>query len=162
MKTRRGTIIMIVVGLVICVVVVAAGAGAWFFASAFDSTESDEVTAAREFDEVKRRLGSSDPIIQIQNERAVIARKPPVEAPTGELQRVQILAWQPDEERLTRVTLPWWLVRLRSGSFDLNSESGSGFHTRITITPEEIERYGPALLVFHTEPDGRRVLVWTE
>ena len=115
MKTRRGTIIMIVVGLVICVVVVAVGAGAWFFASAFDSTESDEVSAAQEFDEVKRRLGTSDPIIQIQNESAVLARRPPVEAPTSELQRVQILAWQPDEERLTRVTLPWWLVRLRSG-----------------------------------------------
>jgi hypothetical protein len=162
MKTRRGTIIMIVVGVVICVTVVGLGAGAWFFASAFDSTSSDEATAGRAFDDVTRRLGTSDPIIDIQNDRAIITRQPP-EAAASELQRLQILTWNPDEDRLTRVTLPWWLLRLKSGSFDLNSEAGSGFHsTRITITPDEIERYGPALLVSHTEPDGQRVLVWTE
>jgi hypothetical protein len=51
---------------------------------------------------------------------------------------------------------------MKAGSFDLNSDSVSRFSTSITISPEEIERFGPALIIEHTEADGSRVLAWTE
>jgi len=30
------------------------------------------------------------------------------------------------------------------------------------MTMDEVERYGPALVLNHVEEDGSRVLVWTE
>jgi hypothetical protein len=161
MKTRRGTIVMIIVGVLLCVVIVGVGAAVWFFVSVFDSVPSDEVAAAREFDAVRQRLGSTPPLIAIRDGTAVLTRRPP-DSSSSTLSRVRILAWEADQGRLSRVAIPWWLIRMKAGSFDLNSDSVSRFSTSITISPEEIERFGPALIIEHTEADGSRVLAWTE
>ena len=163
MKSRRGTILMIVIGAVICLVVIGAGTAAWFFASAYDSVASDDATASREFDDVRRRLGSEPPLIDMRTRNAVLARTPPDGTAPRDLQRVQILTWEPNEQKLSRITLPWWLIRLRDGSFEVSAEVGAGRGAgQLTVSTEDIERFGPALLIDHAEPDGSRVLAWTE
>ena len=162
MKTRRGTIFMIVLGVLMCVAVVVLGATIWFFASVFESSSSDEATAAREFDEVRRRFGTVRPILEIRDGNPVLTRKPPETTSTQQLQRMHILTWEPEDGTISRITLPWWLLRMKGSSFDLQAESGSGLATTVNVSPEEIERYGPTLLLEHSEPDGRRVLAWTE
>lgn len=152
---------MIVVGVVICLVIVVAGSAVWFFASAYDAVPSDEASASREFEAVRQRLGNEPPVIAIQDRVAVLNRNAPEDVASRELQRVQILTWEPDEGRLSRITLPWWLIRIREGSFDVSTGPESDI-TRVQVSPEDIERYGPALLIEHTEPDGSRFLVWTE
>ena len=151
---------MIVVGVMICIVVVVAGSAVWFFASAYDSVPSDDASALREFERVRQTLGSEPPVIALRDRSAVLNRKTPERAASRELQRLQILAWDPDEQRLSRITLPWWLVRVE-GSFDV-STGPEGDTTRVEVSPEDIERFGPAQLIEHEEPDGSRFLVWTE
>lgn len=165
MKTKRSTVVMVIVGLVLCVVIVGTGAAAWFFLSVFDSTASDETSAGRAFDEVRTRFGGSRPVIEIRENdtQIVLTRKPPEVAPARQLQRVQILTWDPEDATVSTITLPWWLVRLKEGTIDFTSEVGSGFtSTQIDLSIEDIERYGPALLVDHEERGGARILVWTE
>lgn len=162
MTTRRGTVVMIVVGVVLCVGIVFAGAAAWFFLSAFDSTVSDDATARRGFEDVRRRFEGQAPLIEIQEKTAVRTRTPPP-APSRDLQRVQILVWNPGDGRLTQITLPWWLLRLKEGPIDITGDIGDGIsRTPLTVTVGELERYGPALLLDHSEPGGTRVVVWTE
>jgi hypothetical protein len=161
MRSRRGTILLIIAGLTICLLVVVAGTAVWFFASAYEAVPSDHAAASREFEMVRQRLGSEPPVIDIRDRIAVLNRKAPEGAAPRELQRLLILAWGPDEQRLSRITLPWWLIRVREGTFDVSLGPESSI-TRVEISPEDIEQYGPALLIDHAEPDGSRVLVWTE
>ena len=162
MKKSHRTVLMVVAGLVICVVIVGGGATVWFFVSAFESTVSDDTTAARAFDEVSRRFNGASPIIEIRDPEATLTRRAPDIPPSGELQRVVILTWKPDERSLSRITLPWWIIRLKETPFDLTAEVASGFSGEVTVSVDDIERYGPALFLLHTEPDGSRVAVWTE
>lgn len=162
MKTRRGTIVMIVLGVVICVAIVGLGATVWFFVSVFESAHADEVTVAREFDEIRRRFGTARPLLEIRGGNPVLTRKLPQSASTQQIQRMRILTWEPREGTVSRITLPWWLLRMKGGSFDLRTDTESGLATTVNVSPDEIERYGPSLLLEHAEPDGRRVLAWTE
>ena len=162
MRTRRSTVLMIVIGVVLCVVIVGAGAAAWFFFSAFESTASDDTTAARRFDDVRSRFAGQTPLLEIRGEEVVRTRTAPATTPR-DLQRLQILTWNPEDERLAQITLPWWLLRLKEGPIDVTSDAGSGVtRTRLSITVAELERHGPALLLDHAEPDGSKVIVWTE
>ena len=137
------------------------GTAVWFFASAYEAVPSDDASALREFERVRQRLGSEPPVIAIRDRIAVLNRKPPEGAASRELQRLRILTWDPDEQRLSRITLPWWLMRVREGTLDVSTGPDSDI-TRVEVSPEDIEKYGPALLIEHTEPDGSRFLVWTE
>lgn len=162
MKKSHRTIVMVIVGLVVCVVIVGGGTAIWFFTSAFETVESDEATAARAFDEVGQRFSGASPIIEIRGKEAVVTRTAPDAAPPGELHRVMILTWEPDGQSLSRITLPWWLIRMKETPFDLGAEIGSGFSGEVTVSVDDIERYGPALFLQHAEQDGSRVAVWTE
>ena len=160
-KTRL--VLWVIAGVVVCVLVVGAGVTAWFFMSAFESADSDEAAADRAFAEVRQRMGPAPPIIEITGETASLTRQPPVESTGREIQHLQMLTWSRTGGKLSRITLPWWLLRMSEGPVNLTADGNRGITAAQSIvTAEEIERYGPAILVEHGEPDGSRVLVWTE
>ena len=167
MKKSHRTILMVVVGLAIVVVVVGGGGLAWFFMSAFESSSSDEATAIRSIEEVRRQFKGVRPLIEIsQPEKEAtgvawsgeLTAKAPA-TPARAIERVRALAWDAEDATLTTFTLPWWLIQMTSDPIDLEiGETGK----KLRLTPEDIEKYGPALVVDHTEPDGSRVIVWTD
>jgi hypothetical protein len=69
------------------------------------------------------------------------------------------MVFEPKEERLVRLSIPMWLVRLKA-SGSLPVELGVDRRT-VTVDLERIDRLGPALLV-DEEIEGARVLIWTE
>ena len=71
------------------------------------------------------------------------------------------MVWDPDDDRMSHVTLPFWLLRLKAGPLDISSKVMIDHH-HIDMTVEQIERYGPALLVDHEGRGGDRLLLWTE
>ena len=71
------------------------------------------------------------------------------------------MAWDPDDRNMVRVTLPFWILRLKSGPLDL-SQKVMVNHRHGDVTVEQIERYGSTLLVDHQGRGGDRLLVWTE
>ena len=170
-KTGR-TIVMAVVALIFLVGMTVVGLGVWFFTSALETVASDEAGATQSFDEVRGRFAGSEPVLRMTERGPVISREPP-SAPTNaaqafrqtatrsELQRVRVLAWDADERRLASVNLPFWLVRLRPGQLNVSATSAVP-NMRLSITVDDLERYGPAVLIDHTDEDGSRILVWTE
>ena len=60
------------------------------------------------------------------------------------------------------VDTPFWFFRLKGPAARLALD-GTGFDLdRLHLTPSDLERFGPAVIVDHTSRDGSRLLVWTE
>jgi hypothetical protein len=72
------------------------------------------------------------------------------------------MAFDPDDGRVVTLTIPFWLLRLkmRGATIDLNGRSMDLEDLRLTV--EDLERFGPTLIVDFTSPDGERVLVWSQ
>ena len=162
MKRSHATILMAVIGVLVFLGIVGLSLGVWLFASVFDHDTADKRAATASFDEVRRRFAAVEPVFSITgDERAEIRREPPPAQPGQALERLHVLAWDPDDESLARVTLPFWILRLKTGPLDISGKVMINHH-HVDVTVEQIERYGPTLLVDHEGRGGDRLLVWTE
>ena len=72
-----------------------------------------------------------------------------------------VLAAKRDEQKLSRVTFPFWLLRMNDSPIDIFPDAGEEAALAVSLTVDDLKRYGPALLLDHTE-DGKQLLVWTE
>jgi hypothetical protein len=162
MKRTHATILMVVAGLFVCFLIVSVSLGAWFFAYAFERDTPDPATASAALDDVRRRFAGQDSVFEIINEDDARVRRPPPDSrPARQLEHLKLLIWDADEGALTSVTLPFWLLRLKAGPIDLSSHVMVDGHG-IDLTVDQVERYGPALLVDHETGRGDRLLIWTE
>lgn len=160
-KTTK-TILMVVAGLAICAVVVVVGGGIWIYTSAVSSESADEPTALKTLADTRARFAGTAPLIELRPAGPVLTRSVPDGAVAAPLQRVHVLTWNSADQKLSRVTLPFWLIRFEGGPIELVRDEVHAGNTTIDLTVEQIERFGPALLVDHLDDDGTRVLVWTE
>jgi hypothetical protein len=87
---------------------------------------------------------------------------PPTDAPRATLATLHVLAWDAREERLARFDIPFWLLRLKDSPIRFGTYASGLDELKISLTPEEIERYGPGIIV-DISRDGRdRAVLWVE
>jgi hypothetical protein len=73
------------------------------------------------------------------------------------------MAFDSRDERVVRMDIPFWLLRLRMRGTRINvGGNGNIDLAKLRLTVEDLERFGPTLIVDHRDADGSRVLVWTE
>ena len=89
-----------------------------------------------------------------------VMREPPSEPPE-ELNTLHAIVWNPDENAVVRMELPFWLLRLKNGPIDVTTRT-VGAANRLHLTVADVERYGPAVLVDFEDRDGERLFVWTD
>jgi hypothetical protein len=161
---KRDTVrtIVLVIGVLILLAIVGLGSAVWLFMRSFDIGKADAASATQQFDRIRSRFAGIAPVLEIRDEDAIVARRPPAHHTGRRLTTLHVVAWDPDDEDFARVDLPFWLLRLKSGPIEIAAN-----HTRIRsgelgITVEELERYGPTLVLDHRGEDGERILVWTE
>jgi hypothetical protein len=135
--------------------------GVWFFTTALDTVPADQAEATRSFGDARARFGESLPLLEMSERGPVLKRQPPAPVAGPDLKNIQVIAWDPGDEKLVRVTLPFWLMRMTDGPINVSAESAVP-GVRLSMTVDELERYGPALLIDHSEEDGSRILIWTE
>ena len=72
------------------------------------------------------------------------------------------MAFDSHEKKVIRLALPFWMLRLKSdgGRFDIGRRNVD--LARMHITVEDLERYGPILILDQKDTDGARVLVWSQ
>lgn len=121
------------------------------------------VSAESSFDEVRRRFGNVEPAIELREGRLAFVRDVPSTAPQH-LETIHILVWEPASQKLSRRTVPFWLLRMRSGPIELPAEARAllAVSGPAVIRADEIERYGSTILVDHTRNDRTQVLIWTD
>lgn len=164
-KSRR-TWVWVVVGLVIVAVVGFAafiGLGIVVVTRNMQVTQMSETDAERRFEQERERFGGQKPLIEMHEEEVLSRdeldrRIAAYQGPPPQTMRV--LAWSPRENKLVRLAIPFWFLRLGSrGSFTLDLPGGP--RRELKVTNDEIERAGPGLFMDATV-EGARVLVWTE
>ena len=167
MAGKIKTWIWVVLGVVLTCIIAAvaiAGSAFYFFSRQFDTHSATAAAANREFESVKARFRGQKPLVEVDRlgelTRADSGRTAPADVRVPE--RVIVMAFNPDQERIVRVTLPLWLLRLKSRHASINFNGKRMDLEDLKLTVADLERYGPTLIVDQTNADGTRVLVWSQ
>jgi hypothetical protein len=163
MTKKHRTILLAILGVLGVFVIAVVGTGIWIVRSHVENVSMDEATASRSFDDIRSRFGNTGPVIALRGDGPVLLRRPTETQPAGPVATLHILRWNGRAERMSRIDVPFSLLRMRDGLFWLRAEPDAtnlSFSTSLRVS--DIERYGPAVLVDDTMPNGERVLVWSD
>lgn len=168
MATKVNTWVLVVVGVVVVGIlglIALAAAGLYFFARNVETRVASPAAASQEFDAVRARFAEQKPLIELDDRgrflRAHTDRPAhPDSPPPGQ---VHVLVFDPDDGRIVSMSVPFWLLRLqRRGSTAFSVDGQRMDLEDLGITVEDLERYGPTLILDHATPSGERVLVWSQ
>ena len=167
-KTSWGLIILGIAALVVVVGVglVAVAGYVIYQQFAFQTTTASASSADDEFTQVAARFADQKPLLEIRDGEPVLNTQRP--RPGGKAQPIEalhIMVWQPDERKLVKLNIPFWLLRMTKGRpirLSGHQEGGGTDPVRLNITAEDLERYGPGLVMNHKDAGGDRVLVWAQ
>lgn len=162
MKKETARTLMIVVGAVILVIIVCIGAAVWFFTSSINVAKADPATAQQSFAEIRERFSGITPVLELRDDEPVVTRRPPGDTTGARLALLRVIVWDGGDERLARVDLPFWLLRLKSGPIMFSERHSGRRERRLNLTVEELEQYGPTLVLDHQGRDGEQIIIWTE
>jgi hypothetical protein len=167
MAGKIKTWVWVVIGVVVtCIVglVAMAGVAVYLFSKHVETRTVTPAVAARDFEQVKSRFTDQKPLIELDARgrfiRSNANRKKPADAPRPE--QLNVMAFDPDDGEIVRLSIPFWLLRLkmRGATIDLNGNRMDLEDLRLTV--EDLERFGPTLIVDHKSAEGERVLVWSQ
>jgi hypothetical protein len=163
-KPRRW--VVIVFGVFIVVVFVGIGAiiavTAWFQ----QNLEVKQLTASEaetEFETIRQRFAGRPPLLEMRNGRPAYSVERAALPPSGaRLQTLHVLAFERDEQHLARISLPFWLLRMKSDPIRFGSYASGLDDEGVDLRPEDVEKYGPGIILDTVTPDGERFMLWAE
>jgi hypothetical protein len=163
MTKKQQTILLAVLASVVAIAIVTVAAGVWIFTSLVENEAMNETEASKALEEIRARFSGVTPVIELRPTGATLLRKPPDEKPPGEVKTLHVVRWSVEDERLTRVDLPFAILRLRDGLFrvQFDREAG-GAKVSTSLRVADVERYGPTLLMDDALPDGGRLVMWSD
>jgi hypothetical protein len=167
MAGRVKTWVWVVAGIVVVCflgVVAMAAVGMYLFTKHIDTREISPASASQEFEEIKARFKEQKPLIEL-DERGHLLRSNPDRATAPNATRpehLNVLAFDPDDNRIVKVTIPFWLLRLKMRGTMIDFNGSKMDLDDLKLTVEELERFGPTLIVDHKTSSGERVLVWSQ
>ena len=162
MTKKQRTILLAIVAIAGVLAIAVIGTGIWIVRSLVENVSMNEAAATRAFDDVRARFGDTGPVFALRD-GPVLLRRPPETPPAATLKKLHIQRWDDHTERMSRIDLPFSLLRMKDGLFRLKADpnaTGLSFSTSLRVA--DIERYGPALLVDDNMPNGDRVLIWSD
>jgi hypothetical protein len=162
MKSRRWVPILFGVA----VFVVFAGIGGALFTYSWvrdhlDVQAATDSSATAAFDEIRQRYVGKPPLVEVSG-NDTRSRVPPKDAPRASLSALHVLAWNPDDEHLARIDIPFWLIRLKESPIRFANYASGAVDFDVPITAADIERYGPGIVVDLHRPGRERALVWVD
>ena len=133
-----------------------------FFRQSFEVRDTTAQSAMQQFDEVRAKFPGQQPLIQLVGDRPqIVQRAEP--APSGtSLKSLYVIAYDNDEEHLVNFSLPWWLIRMKSGPIRISAYQQGWDDRGLSFNVEEIEKAGPGIIADVTREGEGRVLIWAE
>lgn len=165
--TARKTWVWVIVGVLAAALVVlvgVAGAGVYFVTRHIKTERVTSVEAIRAFDSAKAVFSDGRPLYELDAGESPRLARPFSELPSSSTkpENLWVLAWDPNEERLVKVSVPFWMLQFGRHKMEF-SNSGRRFDLeRLHLDGAELERIGPALVFDYRDRDGTRVLLWTQ
>lgn len=144
--------------------VAVAGAGIYFVSSHVQTLEAPGGSALEAFDAVTTSFSGRRALFELDSQERPHATADIAQLPAGATRPTALMvqAWSPDDQRLVRVTVPFWMLRL-AGPQHIRARHDDGFDfTELNLDVAQLERIGPALVLDYRNQDGVRVLLWTK
>jgi hypothetical protein len=165
-KKRSWVAVVLVIlgGLFIIAVLAIGGTVYYFFQHVGIDTVSAE-SAEKEFETARRPFARQQPLLLLDGHDVKInpAEKARRNESGDQIENLHILAFDPDEDKLVRLSIPWWLVRMKgTGRVRLNSGTSMFDSDRVSLDIEDLERHGPGLILDAADRNGQRVLIWAQ
>ena len=172
----RGVLIITAIVVVAIVVMALVGASTLFMIRHVAIEPGTDESAGAEFEKARQRFAGQRPLIDIEPDGTIRNRLNEHEgkAPTKP-NMLHVLAWDSNRGRLVRADIPFWALRLKSSLPGMRTEvpvwvlllPDNPDATRMRsdsprLRLEDLERFGPGLLLDHEIPGGRRVLMWAQ
>jgi hypothetical protein len=157
--------VWIVVGIVVCGilgVIAMAVAGLWFLKSHVDIRTTTVAAATEDFQAIRQRFAAQKPLIELDERGRFLRANTERPAGTERPQTLNIIAFDPRDEKVVRMELPFWMLRLKSGGGRFDIGRSNVDLARMHITVEDLERYGPILILDQKDTNGSSVLVWSQ
>ena len=165
-RPKKRSWIPIVIGIFLLFAIVAVGAialTAMWFRQNMSVTRSDEDAAAQQFEDVRRRFPGQEPLIQLVDGRPQYAADRTGEAAARlPLTSVHVIAYDRDEGNTVTFSLPFWLLRMKSGPIRISAYQQGWDDRGVSFRVEDIEKHGPGIIVDVAEKDEGRVLIWAQ
>jgi hypothetical protein len=164
---KRKTWVWVLVGaagLGVLALFVVAGSGIYFVNHHIRAERSTGPDAIRAFESVLGTMAPARPLYELDGSDEPRLTRPLAELPAGTLRSdtLWMLAWDPDQDRLIKISLPFWILRLGHQKMRVVRSARSFDLERLNLDVEELERIGPTLVFDFRNQDGVRVLVWTQ
>lgn len=124
--------------------------------------DSDQAAAYEIFQAVIDSLDSGPPRLQRDGSGNLVSRAVPPGNSDAQPVKLGVLFFRSSENKLVQSDIPFWFFRLK-GSAARFALRGSGLDMdRLGVTPADIARQGPGLILDEQAADGGRILVWAE
>ena len=164
---KKRTWIWVVLGVFIFLVFVAIGGifvAVSFFRQNFSVSENmSESTAESQFAAIRAKFPGQQPLIQLRDGKPQYVAERAGEAASGRpLSTLHIIAFDRDEEKVVNFSLPFWILRMKSGPIRISAYQQGWDDRGVSFRIEDIEKHGPGIIVDHTERNEGRVLIWAE
>ena len=164
-RSKVPTWVWIVVGVVtlgiLCVITLAA-AGLWFVRSHVNVQPTTVAAATTDFQTIRERFANQKPLIELDDHGNFVHAN--TDRPNGTKQpdSLNVMAFDAREEHVVRVEIPFWILRLKTRGTLVDVGSGNIDLQKLRLTVDDLQRFGPTLIVDHKDMNGSRVLVWSQ
>ena len=166
MAGKVKTWVWVVIGVVVLGVlglVGMAAASLWFFKTHIDVRSVSSAAAIVDFETVRKQFTNQKPLIELDDSGHFVHAN--TDRPSSNDHRPQslnIMVFDPDESRVVKMDIPFWLLRfkMRGQRMDIGGHDVDLSDMKLTV--EDLERFGPTLIVDHKGRAGERVLVWSQ
>jgi hypothetical protein len=139
---------------------VLAGTGAYYFMRHLEVRPGAEADTIKAFDAIRSKYASREPLITLVNPQAGDIRITRSTHPQGlKAGTLHVLTWTAEDEERLQTDVPLWLMRFSS----VNILSRLGLAPdKFRLTVQDVERYGPGIVVDYRQPGVRHALIWVE
>jgi hypothetical protein len=167
MAVKLKTWVWVVIGIAavcILVVIAMAGAGIYFFTQNIKATQVTAATATQEFDAVRARFQGQRPLIELDARGNLLRSNTDRGAPPGTPRpdTLHVMAFDPDDGGLVKLTIPFWLLRMKMNNAAINFGDSNMTLEDLKLTVQDLDRLGPSLVLDQVNEGSDRVLVWSQ
>ena len=155
-------ILAAVIGLGVVFMMVVAGFGFYYVTKHVSAGPTTSAHALESFADARKTFKETKPIFELDDREELRQSRALSDLPTSseKAEMLWIMAWDPDRERLVKMSMPFWVLRIGRQKVDITS-GGFDFE-RLELDVAQLERVGPVLLLDVRRPEGAHVLVWTK
>jgi hypothetical protein len=126
------------------------------------SENTTEEAAMRQMDEVRSRFPGQQPLIQLVDDRPQLVDRGTPATAQKSLSTVHVIAFDRDEGNLVNFSLPFWLLRMKSGPIRISAYQQGWDDRGVSFRVEDLEKHGPGIIVDITQSGEGRVVIWAE